>query len=93
MLTRIITIMIFAVLLCSCVTREQATLYAIQDLKHRVDREVSGEPLPKAWGDSWLEHWKEQYHRLKVYDKHQNAEKIIKAIEQERIGRASKSEL
>lgn len=64
-------------------------MYVIQDLKERILREERGEKVPKAWGISWEEHWKDQYQRMRKYDKDMNVdtEEVIYIIEQERRDR------
>ena len=71
----------------SCSSPYYETLYLIEDLKTQVEEEARHEALPKAWGTSWTEHWKDQYQRLRKYDDNNDAEVVIRAIEQERLNR------
>ena len=86
---KLIHLIFLLLFLPSCVTRRQATRYAIQDLKERVISEEKKERLPKAWGNSWTEHWKDQYQRMRKYDQDINidTEVVIRVIEQERLSR------
>lgn len=79
-------VILLLITLTSCVTKEQATSYMVLDLKQRVEDEYNRKKLPKAWGTVWVEHWKDQYKRVRKYGPKipVYSEYIIREIEKER---------